>query len=447
MKKISHILAFFLAVSLTTLIGCRDEATTLGEKWLQSDFKTLQTDTCSILFTTVLSDSIATSGDTICEIGRYKDAIRGDIKASFYTEYNVPDVSIANDNRYKFDSLTIRMYCDSDYLGDTLAGPQRIAIHRLKKNIEMDDYGYLYNKSNVAYDPTPLTTFLYTPHPSQRRKSVEVRLPDELGLDFFTRMRQGEDRMEQQSYFRDYFKGLVFKPADTNSNIIGFQVNDSSFVISMYYHDITNMPTAKKAVFTPTSSKNFQKIEHDRTGTPWQDLKAGINYGLSSSKTNHYAYLQGLTGMYILVDFPHLNDLNAEGDMVSIESAYLQLFPLRNSYGAQNPLPPKILLYTTDVNGVTGDVIYNLGGTSVQTGSLITDYLTGVDTYYTFDISTFLRGVFGATGTNMKRLKIILPDGNFFSTTKNVLFGDRYYSNENNRVKLTLLYKTYNEPR
>ena len=447
MKKLSLIFIFLFIASFVILTSCRDEATTIGGKWLQSDFNNLQTDTCTVLLSTVLSDSLATSADSVCEIGHYKDAIRGDIKTSFYTEYNVTIGStnpLANDNRYRFDSLTIRLYPDSDYLGDTLTGPQKIYIHQLKKNIEMDDYGYLYNRSNVAYDPTPLTSFTYTPHPCQRAKKVEVRLPDELGLDWFTRMRKSEDRLEQQTYFRDYFKGLTFKSDDNNTIINGFQVNDSSFVITMYYHDITNLPTAKEIKFTPSSSHNFQKVEFDRTGTPLAQLKPGINNGLSSTKTNHIAYLQGLTGMYILVDFPHLNDLNAEGQMVSIESAYLQLYPVKTSYGPANPLPPKLLLYTTDVNGVTGDVIYNLAGTSVQTGSLVTDLATRTDTYYTFDVSTFMRGIFGTTGTSRKKLKIILPDGDFFNSTKGLLLGDMKYST-NNTVKLTLVYKTYNE--
>ena len=83
-----------------------------------------------------------------------------------------------------------------------------------------------------------------------------MRLPDELGLDWFTRMRKSEDRLEQQTYFRDYFKGLTFKSDDNNTIINGFQVNDSSFVITMYYHDITNLPTAKEIKFTPSSSHN-----------------------------------------------------------------------------------------------------------------------------------------------------------------------------------------------
>ena len=57
---------------------------------------------------TVLSDSIATSGDTVCEIGYRDDNLWGKITASFYAEYEVPSYSFDENIQYEFDSITIR---------------------------------------------------------------------------------------------------------------------------------------------------------------------------------------------------------------------------------------------------------------------------------------------------------------------------------------------------
>jgi hypothetical protein len=446
MKSLKYIFILLFIIGPIVYSSCRDENTTVGSKWFDSSFKNYQTDTCTVLLSTALSDSLATSGDTVSQIGHYYDTTRGAIDASFYSEYKVTNVRIDNDKHYVFDSITVRLKSSGDYLGDTLAGPQEIAVHKLKESVEMDNNGYLYNRSNIPYEETPLTTFLYSPRPSQKNKYIEARLPDEFGLDWYNRMRDGEKRLQEQTYFRDYFKGLVFKPSSksTNNNISGFQVNDSSFVIVLYYHDVTNTPAGKCAFFTPNTTLNFNKVNFDRTGTPLEALKPGINNALTSDKTGHIAHLQGLTGLYVMIDFPHLNDLNAEGEMVSIEKAYLQLFPVKYSYDDANPLPDKIQLYTTDDNGVTKDVIYNSSGSSVQTGSLVIDDITNLNTYYTFDITSFMQGILGTGGQSKQKLKLLLPDRTFFSSCDGLLLGDMKYS-DNNRVKLTLLYKTYNE--
>lgn len=43
--------------------------------------------------------------------------------------------------------------------------------------------------------------------------------------------------------------------------------------------------------------------------------------------------------MYINIDFPFLNDLRAEGRLVTIESALLRLYPVKGTYGEQYPFP------------------------------------------------------------------------------------------------------------
>ena len=39
-----------------------------------------------------------------------------------------------------------------------------------------------------------------------------------------------------------------------------------------------------------------------------------------------------MTGMYVTIDFPHLNNLCEKGELVTIESATLQLYPVKGTY-------------------------------------------------------------------------------------------------------------------
>ena len=429
----------FITLLISLLASCRDELSTVGGKWEGSSLRTVQTDTCTVRINTILSDSLATSGDTVCQIGTIDDPVWGKIKTAFYAEYDVPGVSFSEDADYGFDSITIRFYSSGNYLGDTL-NPQRISLHSLSENLSLDE-GYLYSKSTVAYHATPLASFTFTPTPGETTREHEIRLPDEWGLEWFERFQNGSREMESQEYFRDYFKGIAFIPEEGGSCINGFMVNDSSLCITLYYHQTKTDATELSASFPANSDLRFNQVSCDRSQTALSSLQSGINNGLPSEKSDHQAYLQGLTGMYLNIDFPFLNDLRAEGKLVTIESALLRLYPVKGTYGERYPLPESLTLYTADENNITEDVVTDISGSSVQTGSLVTDEMMGEETYYSFDITSFLQSNLGTVG--YKILQLMLPDNLFFTTLSGVVFGDAGHP-DSSPVKLTILYKTYN---
>ena len=166
-------------------------------------------------------------------------------------------------------------------------------------------------------------------------------------------MLEDDECMESQERFRAFFKGIAFIPDENGTCINGFQVNDSSFCITLYYHELKEKPTEQTLVFNASTSLNYTKVEHDRTNTPLENLKAGTDYELPSSESEHQVYLQGLTGMYINVEFPYLNNLNQTGRLVSIESAVLKLYPIKGTYNGKYPLPKSLSLYTADQNNAT----------------------------------------------------------------------------------------------
>ena len=155
--KRKNLSLFFITLLISLLASCRDELSTAGGKWVESSLRTIQTDTCTVRLSTILSDSLATSGDTVCQIGTIDDPVWGKIKAAFYAEYDVPTVSFSENADYRFDSITIQFYSSGNYLGDTLS-PQRISLHSLSENLSLDE-GYLYTTSKVSYHSTPLASF------------------------------------------------------------------------------------------------------------------------------------------------------------------------------------------------------------------------------------------------------------------------------------------------
>ena len=181
------------------------------------------------------------------------------------------------------------------------------------------------------------------------------------------------------------------------------------------------------------------------TGTPIESLRAGTDYNLFSSESDHQVYLQGLTGMYINLEFPHLNNLNQKGRLVSIESAVLKLYPIKGTYNGKYPLPKSLTLYTADQNNSTQSVITDLSGNSVQTGNLVEDNVYYEDTHYSFDITSFIQNNLGTAGQSREKLQLFLSDNDFYNTVQGVIFGDSKHpvNDHNNNVSLTIYYKTY----
>ena len=210
--------------------------------------------------------------------------------------------------------------------------------------------------------------------------------------------------------------------------------------LKLYYHRTLESSTEHELVFKPSTTQNFNKVKYDRSNTPLSLLTLE-NEELISSLSLNQTYVQGLTGLYTKIEFPYLNSLLEEGDMVTIESGYLYLYPVRGSYGGDIPLPTTLSLYTADENNVTGNALTDILGTSVQTGSLTTDDLLHRNTYYTFDITSFLQSNLGAIGINKQNLQLFLPEEKINTSFGCVRFGDMQHAES--QVKLSVLCKIY----
>ncbi len=430
----------FLILIIPLVIACADDSSDVGGKWVDSSFRNVLVDTCTVQLSTILTDSITTSGDSITQIGRYSDNYRGFIQSAFFTEYNVASTTFSPDKRYVFDSITISLTYSGDYLGDTLLFRPGISIHRLTENLELTSGNYLYNTSSFSYNKTPITTFSYRPKPNSK-ETFEVRLPDEFGKEFFELVEKQSIFLDNQDRFRQHFPGLTLVPDDSGSCITGFAVNDTSMCVKMYYREIHTSTVERTLTFTPRTNYCFTKASQDFTGSPFDGILAGTNHAVPSASTQNISYLQGLSGVYSKLEFPYLNNLRSQGTMVVIESAVLYLYPVQGTYGDNIPLPESLTLYTADENDVAQGVITDSSGEQVQTGNLVTDDVHSI--YYSFDVTSFMQSNLGTSGMNRQNLMLMLPTEKFLTTVQSLILGDN--NHEKNNIKLRILFKVYNQ--
>jgi hypothetical protein len=405
-------------------------------------------DNCTIELETQLSDSAVTSGLSRIFEGKYNSSDFGVLIAHSYFDFKQPSYSLSEFGsdasvEVKFDSITLILKYDSFSYGDTTQ-VQTLNIYKLRQVIELDDNSQLYSTSSVSAETTPWVTYQFNrPNEHYENDSIlEIRLPDEFGLELISLMQEQSDLLETYENFQTYFKGIKLSPGNNdNAAVNTFVLNDAFPVIRLHYTTIGAVTTEENKIdLAVNTTTAFSQIETDRSNT----LLSSLNYNnpLSSTDTENKVYLQGLTGLYTKLDFPDLNEILKLGDYVVISAGYLYLYPVSGSYNTSTPLPVNLSLNYLDENGKPMDVYVDPTTTAVQSGTLVEDAVNN-NSYYAFDITSYLQSELGVIGMYKTALQLYLDDTEKNNTLKSLVLGDQVYSNENNRIKLILYLTIY----
>lgn len=433
-----YISLLFFSVIITS---CTNEDFIIGRKFLGNDnnIRTIYIDTCTVKLSTVSVDSVKTSNRNSVFAGSFNDPDAGYIVCTSYIPFTLPGQPYLPEYDLVFDSLQLVMYLANEWIGDTTRS-NSFTLHKLSEPVVAPESGAFYSNHSVPYDVEPLAEF------SIRKEalpgdSVAVRLPDDIGMDLFEKLRDfDESVMGSQERFSNYFPGFALTAGDDNNNVLAFSVSeDSSMLLRVYYHYSTWVKTQGFITIEPQSVTSFYGVVTDRSATPFKDLQA---FGeLPSSMSGNKALLQSLTASYIKIEIPYLNDLLQLGDFSTVVSGALIIYPVRGSFSEINPLPPRLTMYVSDENDVTQGYITSYSGESLQTGNLVIDELFGIETYYTYDITSFIQSQLGAFGIYKRNLKLTVPEEKQATSLNALVAGDMSYPG--NRIKLKISYLIY----
>jgi len=355
------------------------------DQYVKSQTQFVLIDTMSIDLSTLIIDSIETSSTENMLVGRYSDPELGNVVSSSYFQIGVP-ASTALDENEIYDSLTLVLnYGDLAY-GDTLQ-PQTLKVYRLLEEPEYDEQGSLYNTTSYQYDDTPLGEITYIPRPF-RDDSVLIRIDDNLGLEFFQKMQDGEDDVATDDDFMEYFNGLVIVPDDQNSAVLSFLADTASIHFALHTHLPGLTRTEKKYNFPlSTTGVYFNHIECDRSGTPIESLSTQ-RIALPSSQTDDKAYLQAGAGIVMRVDFPSIQRLLELESASIMYKAELVLRVYPNSDDEISPPEQLIMYYTDKYNNLISEMTDSDSETIYS--SYYSDDIYNAYDYYSIDLTQFL---------------------------------------------------------
>jgi len=324
------------------LISCESKDTlTLGSGFIQSTANMILIDTMTVSTSTLLLDTIITSGKSIALVGRYSNSTIGSIKSRSYVILKNESSTIDDESVY--DSIVLKLIPSSYYYGDTSAS-FTISVNRVLEDIEFNENeSYLYNNSHFDFDSIEnLGEETFKPRPKEK-KEIRIHLSDQLGLNFFNKLKASTTAFEEDGGFTNYFKGIVLNSRSTdNRSILGFSA-DTSILLNLYYH-IGESEDVQRVKFSPTStSLQFNEIISNRSNTLIQDIS---ETPISSTELENYSFVQGGIGLVTRIEFPTLRGLLEQEKPFDIINAQLVIQP--SNMMEIDYLPQTLYLYATN---------------------------------------------------------------------------------------------------
>ncbi|MBX2924333.1 MAG: DUF4270 family protein [Chitinophagaceae bacterium] len=420
--------------------GCKKATIQFGDQFIDGNYTNIVLiDTISPVISTVFRDSTVTSQTGKLLLGSYQDPLFGHISSSTFfvmgSPSGLPDFHISA----MYDSLVLRMVGDSTFYGDTTIS-QRLQVQQLNETISFaDGETSLYNTSNFSVNNAVSGAVNMFIQPS-RKDTVTIRLSDAQGEALWSLINDKATEVTTATDFEQYFKGLKISPENPGVNAAVYGFSDT-VVMRLYYHESNPDVVQKYIDFTLASrNKQFNQIKYSRTGT-LLDVTIPEDKEIAAVSLHNAAYIQPLTGAIMKLRFPNIREaLLQRTDFLQLMSAELILPPLGGSYSYNFMLPPQLSAYATNINNTLGGVLGLTGSTgsaSAQYGDLTTDWLYGQDTYYKYDVTSYLQQQLDISGDNTNGLLFLPPSPSYNTTFNRAAFGN---SQTDQPVRLKVYY-------
>jgi len=397
---------FLLMLSpLLMLVSCDRNAIEFGDTPENGYTNLVFTDTISINMSTVIQDSFVTSSATSLLLGSYADPALGTVTAKNYFQLKVPEVAPTIADGAVYDSLTLIIRPNDYYYGDTTIEEQ-IIVSELADPIAFTYNSQLYNTSTVAVNPVPLGSKSLKVKPVTA-DSIQVKLADAKGQDLFQRLKAISTTTSNQEEFINYFKGLSLSTGPQQAAVFGLNGAAGSILMRLHYHTSSPYPESHYVDFpSMANSYSFNHIATDRTGTGLVTGASSVTE-IPSSLTQGRAYLQQGTGLFLKMTFPALHSLVNSGKLIRLVKAELYVRPTYLSFDNNKyKLPASLTLAQTDASNLVGSSIMDSTGVNPATASPVTDALYGENSYYRFNITSYINYLMTTAGSEKTGLYI-----------------------------------------
>jgi Domain of unknown function (DUF4270) len=437
----SVILSFFV-----TLTACEDPQE-IGSEVFAQDIGVLYTDTLTVDASTVLIDSILTTGTSSLLVGRTTDPSLGSVEASSYfhivpfdTLYSFVDTAGRKNVKWiRFPSKvdSIRFFLPYNYYEGDTNQRQTIKVMQLAESAVLDVDKQYYSNSpapalssriigqaqNVRIRPVKNNTIISG---TGRFDTLRIPITDPAFISFIASQRDPKkDLATVGTEFRRATRGFALTSESVkNAAVLGF---DAVYALMRVYYNYkytytlrNKANTADSITVTVDTTKSnilqvfdrevavpknvrFNKITAVRTGTLAKLTK--VTDALPSKEANGEVYIQNASGLIMKVQFPSLTKLKERKD-IAINKAELVLEPNANPNNFTLPTD-LVLVESTKDNRIARNTKDATGSMRVVSGESSSATYQSRTNSFTFNVTSSLQNIL--SGRNPSNGWLISP--------------------------------------
>ena len=438
-----HYLLIIL-IGLGVLLSCNEENTSyeVGQDFIDTNTLVFEVDTLTLETSTIISDSLITSGTSRILVGALQDNDFGNLTAQSY--FGVYSSVFDLDKDAVFDSISLIMHYDRYYYGDTTL-VQTYKVHEITEVFEPnDDDDYFYNTSSLEYSNEILGEQSFTPYP-YKKDSINIPLSYTFGENLFDKIQ--DDEITDANDLTDEFRGITIKSDSNTNTVLGFKYSTADYgttTIRLYY-TLNNEDNSENTDYhfdlkLQGSNEIFNNITSDKSNTVLNSLTDSEDI-LPSSETENKLYLQSGTGVSMRVEMPTLNTLNElENDGTTL-SAFIKMYPEYTS-SDNTDLIDSLAVYVVDQKNRSISQLTSLSGNDVYAKLYSEANEFDSSNYYLVDVSSFIETILTSSYTLDYSLRFEFPNNS--STINRLLINDPKSPEDSNyKMKLHLTYLTY----
>ena len=270
----------------------------------------------------LLTSDRSLSASTRYMLGSLQDSIGGYSEATIFTHFNPTSSYVAAANT-EIDSIVLYLYLDH-YFGNTEEA-FTVSVHESETRIYLDSTYYSDFDVEGKYNPDLLAQATLFPD-EDGSDTLKLVIENQDFINKFLNVQEDSALFQNDSLFKDYFKGLYLTASSTSSDgsmaAIGLSDPVSRLAVRYTNDSIEVDSTAERdfrwATFTINeyTSQKVNAFSHDYSGTPLEGILD------DPSGDYPYCYVQGLGGVNTRISFDGLDEwLN--GNRVAISSAAL----------------------------------------------------------------------------------------------------------------------------
>ena len=401
--RLKNIFSISIIASTSAFISCnKDMDVSLGTP--NDAFSVSLVDSMTVNTSTFQLLNLPSAGMGTILVGQAEQNDIGKVKSSSYFKLAFEDLYDGIPTNATFDSVNVVLKPNNAkyFYGDT-TNNQTISVHRVTEEIvtknllnQVDAFltpvyasgATIFTDTKFNYDASALGTATFSPKVRSIDK-INIKLENAFGQDLFDKIKANEYIVSTQELLQNYIKGLVLKPGNNNTAVLG--LNDSVSV-NINYTYIGNdgfKTTGKKTLTTGSRSFQYNNIEYDRSATLYATLD-DQNRELKSSETNNKVYIQSGTGTVAKISIPSLAEFMAI-ENIAVNKAELIIETESTNTGLYTA--PNALMLLVAKNDIPVSYIRTPFSTTIQQASFIPGNNVGLNARYVFNMLEYVKNI------------------------------------------------------